>query len=82
VGLGWVAQEREIFRSLSVEENLTVSARPGGGISRPWCSRAVNARHCYHAQVLMRAVATYGLEDFGERSSGNFARIRIVVDDF
>jgi branched-chain amino acid transport system ATP-binding protein len=28
-GLGWVAQEREIFPSLSVEENLTVGARPG-----------------------------------------------------
>src|SRR5262249_58145633 len=28
-GLGWVAQEREIFRSLSVEENLAVAARPG-----------------------------------------------------
>jgi branched-chain amino acid transport system ATP-binding protein len=28
-GLGWVAQEREIFPSLSVEENLTVTARPG-----------------------------------------------------
>ncbi len=28
-GLGWVAQEREIFRSLSVEENLTVAAWPG-----------------------------------------------------
>jgi branched-chain amino acid transport system ATP-binding protein len=28
-GLGWVAQEREIFASLSVEENLTVAARPG-----------------------------------------------------
>ena len=28
-GLGWVAQEREIFPSLSVEENLTVMARPG-----------------------------------------------------
>jgi branched-chain amino acid transport system ATP-binding protein len=28
-GLGWVAQEREIFSSLSVEENLTVTARPG-----------------------------------------------------
>lgn len=28
-GLGWVPQEREIFRSLSVEENLTVSALPG-----------------------------------------------------
>jgi branched-chain amino acid transport system ATP-binding protein len=28
-GLGWVAQEREVFASLSVEENLTVAARPG-----------------------------------------------------
>jgi branched-chain amino acid transport system ATP-binding protein len=29
MGLGWVAQEREIFPSLNVEENLTVAARPG-----------------------------------------------------
>jgi branched-chain amino acid transport system ATP-binding protein len=29
LGLGWVAQERDIFPSLSVEENLTVAARPG-----------------------------------------------------
>jgi branched-chain amino acid transport system ATP-binding protein len=35
-GLGWVAQEREIFPSLSVEENLTVTARPGR-----WDSKAV-----------------------------------------
>jgi branched-chain amino acid transport system ATP-binding protein len=28
-GIGWVAQEREIFPSLSVEENLCVAARPG-----------------------------------------------------
>ena len=28
-GIGWVAQEREIFPSLSVEENLTVAARTG-----------------------------------------------------
>jgi branched-chain amino acid transport system ATP-binding protein len=28
-GLGWVAQEREIFPSLSVQENLDVGARPG-----------------------------------------------------
>ena len=31
LGIGWVAQEREIFPSLSVEENLTVAARAG-----PW----------------------------------------------
>jgi branched-chain amino acid transport system ATP-binding protein len=30
-GIGWVAQEREIFPSLDVEENLCVAARPG-----PW----------------------------------------------
>jgi branched-chain amino acid transport system ATP-binding protein len=28
-GIGWVAQEREIFPSLTVVENLTVAARPG-----------------------------------------------------
>ncbi len=31
LGLGWVPQERDIFASLTVEENLTVTARPG-----PW----------------------------------------------
>ncbi|HYZ30678.1 MAG TPA: ABC transporter ATP-binding protein [Crenalkalicoccus sp.] len=30
-GLGWVPQERNVFRSLTVEENLTAVARPG-----PW----------------------------------------------
>jgi branched-chain amino acid transport system ATP-binding protein len=29
LGIGWVAQEREVFPSLSLEENLTVAARPG-----------------------------------------------------
>jgi len=28
-GIGWVAQEREIFATLTVEENLTVAARNG-----------------------------------------------------
>jgi branched-chain amino acid transport system ATP-binding protein len=28
-GLGWVAQEREIFPSLTLEENLCVASRPG-----------------------------------------------------
>ena len=31
LGLGWVPQERDIFRSLTVEENLVSFARPG-----PW----------------------------------------------
>ena len=29
LGLGWVAQERDVFSSLTVEENLTATARPG-----------------------------------------------------
>jgi branched-chain amino acid transport system ATP-binding protein len=29
LGIGWVAQEREVFPSLTVHENLTVAARPG-----------------------------------------------------
>jgi len=29
LGIGFVPQEREIFKSLTVEENLTVAARPG-----------------------------------------------------
>jgi branched-chain amino acid transport system ATP-binding protein len=29
LGLGWVPQERDIFPSLTVEENLTVVAQPG-----------------------------------------------------
>ena len=35
-GLGWVPQEREVFPSLTVEENLAVVARPG-----PWHLRRV-----------------------------------------
>ena len=31
LGLGWVPQERDIFPSLTVEENMSVVARPG-----PW----------------------------------------------
>ena len=33
-GIGWVPQERNIFKSLSVDENLTAVARPG-----PWTTR-------------------------------------------
>ena len=35
LGIGWVPQERNIFRSLTVEENLTAIARPGAwGVER------------------------------------------------
>ncbi|MBK9083302.1 MAG: ABC transporter ATP-binding protein [Rhizobiales bacterium] len=37
-GVGWVPQERNIFRSLTVDENLDVVARPG-----KWDARAVYA---------------------------------------
>ena len=35
-GIGWVPQERNIFRSLTVEENLSAVARPG-----PWTAARV-----------------------------------------
>ncbi|MFI5001211.1 MAG: ABC transporter ATP-binding protein [Reyranellales bacterium] len=38
LGVGWVPQERNVFRSLSVEENLTAVARPG-----PWTTDRVFA---------------------------------------
>ena len=37
-GLGWVPQEREVFPSLTVEENLSVTALPG-----PWNLKAIYA---------------------------------------
>ena len=37
-GIGWVPQERNIFRSLTVAENLTAVARPG-----PWTPERVYA---------------------------------------
>jgi branched-chain amino acid transport system ATP-binding protein len=35
-GIGWVPQERNIFKSLTVDENLTAVARPG-----PWDTKRV-----------------------------------------
>ena len=37
-GIGWVPQERNIFKSLTVNENLTAVARPAraGHAARPW----------------------------------------------
>src|SRR4051812_32260306 len=37
LGLGWVPQERNVFRSLTVEENLIAVARPGPwNLARTW----------------------------------------------
>jgi branched-chain amino acid transport system ATP-binding protein len=36
LGIGFVPQEREIFRSLTVEENLLVAARPGPDAKGRW----------------------------------------------
>jgi len=41
-GIGWVPQERNIFKSLTVHENLTAVARPGRGASR-WTPERVYA---------------------------------------
>ena len=42
-GIGWVPQERNIFKSLTVHENLTAVARPGrkGSTARPWTPERV-----------------------------------------
>ncbi|MCX7277981.1 MAG: ABC transporter ATP-binding protein [Burkholderiales bacterium] len=43
VGIGWVPQERNIFKSLTVHENLTAVARPAraGRASSPWTPERV-----------------------------------------
>ncbi|MES2608809.1 MAG: ABC transporter ATP-binding protein [Pseudomonadota bacterium] len=44
-GIGWVPQERNIFKSLTVHENLTAVARPGrkGAAAAPWTPDKVYA---------------------------------------
>jgi branched-chain amino acid transport system ATP-binding protein len=55
-GLGWVPQERAVFPSLSVEENLSVVARPG-----PWNLKRV---YGYFPQLRERR------RNFGNQLSG------------
>jgi len=64
-GLGWVAQERDIFPSLSVEENLLVNARPGrwnleaayGLFPRLAARRAAMGNHLSGGEQQMLAIA-------------------------
>jgi branched-chain amino acid transport system ATP-binding protein len=41
LGIGWVPQERNIFKSLTVEENLTCVQRPGRPGTKQWDVAAV-----------------------------------------
>lgn len=40
-GVGWVPQERNIFKSLTVHENLTAVQRPARGAAHPWTPERV-----------------------------------------
>lgn len=42
-GIGWVPQERNIFKSLTVDENLSAVARPAraGSTARPWTAQRI-----------------------------------------
>ena len=40
-GIGWVPQERNIFKSLTVHENLTAVERPARGGATPWTPERV-----------------------------------------
>jgi branched-chain amino acid transport system ATP-binding protein len=54
LGIGWVAQEREIFPSLTVEENLTVAAQPGTWTLPTVCAlfpRLLERRHHLGTQL-------------------------------
>ncbi len=59
-GIGWVPQERNIFKSLTVDENLTAVARPG-----PWTA----ARAYEMFPRLARAAQEHGPPALGAASS-------------
>ena len=66
LGVGWVPQERNIFRSLSVLENLTAVARPG-----PWTTERVFGlfpRLKERAPAVRRLAVRRRAADAGDRS--------------
>ena len=72
-GIGWVAQEREIFSSLTVEENLTVAARdgplgPGGGLRSVSAARRAPAQ--FRQSAFRRRAADAGDRARADDQSG------------
>ena len=66
LGIGFVPQERLIFPSLDVHENLTVAARPGR-----W-----DAERVYHLFPRLKERARHGQPAFGRRAADARGRPR------
>jgi len=60
-GIGWVAQEREIFSTLTVEENLTLAIR--GNAPRKWSLLGAGAPTSEERRALEEILATCGMAD-------------------
>ena len=67
-GVGWVPQERNIFKSLTVDENLTAVARPG-----PWTTDKVYA-HVPAARRSAGAISAINCPAASSRCSRSAAR--------
>ena len=74
-GIGFVPQERGIFPSLTVKENLTVAARPGE--RGRWTLDAVYALFP-RLREREAKVATWG--DFGRSERRQLAAIRVLME--